>query len=128
VNVLLDTHAFLWFVEGSPQLGTLARQRIEDPATTNFLSIASIWEMAIKVSLGKLSLRQPFDRYISYHLAINGFVVLQISVEHTALVSALPFHHRDPFDRLLIAQALVERMTLLSKDPSLDSYGLTCVW
>jgi PIN domain nuclease of toxin-antitoxin system len=91
VKVLLDSHTFLWFIEGSPDLSGNARQLIEDAGTTTFLSIASIWEMAIKVSLGKLTLRQPFARYVSHHLAIDGFVLLNITVDHTAMVTMLPF-------------------------------------
>jgi PIN domain nuclease of toxin-antitoxin system len=128
VNVLLDTHTFLWFVEGSPQLSPAAQQQIEDSTTANYLSIASVWEMAIKVSLGKLTLRLPFHDYVSRYSAVNGFTLLPISVEHTALVSALPFHHRDPFDRIMVAQALVEGMIMVSRDPILDAYGLSRVW
>jgi PIN domain nuclease of toxin-antitoxin system len=128
LNALLDTHTFLWFVEGSPQLSSAARHLIESSTTVNFLSVASIWEMAIKVSLGKLTLRLPFAQYVSHYLTTNGFTLLPISIEHTALVSTLPFHHRDPFDRLIVVQALVERMALISRDTALDAYGVTGVW
>ena len=128
MNVLLDTHTFLWFVEGSSDLSLTARQLIEAPSTRTFLSIASVWEMAIKASLGKLTLRAPFDQYISHYLSANGFGLLQISVEHTALIVTLPFHHRDPFDRLLVAQAQTEGMPLVSRDGALDAYGIRRLW
>src|SRR4051794_16586525 len=101
---------------------------LEDPATTSFLSIASVWEMAIKISLGKLTLRQPLSHYVAHYLAANGFALLTITIEHTGLVTTLPFHHRDPFDWLLVAQALVEELVLVSRDSILDTYGTTRVW
>ena len=127
MNLLLDTHAFLWLVEGDTKLSTNARQLIEDTSSVSFLSIASVWEMAIKVSLGKLTLRQPLAEYISYYLAINGFTLLPVTIAHTSTIVSLPFHHRDPFDRLLVAQALVEDMSLVSRDAILDNYGVVRV-
>ena len=131
MNLLLDTHAFLWFIDGSPKLSRDARRLIEDVANTSYVSIASGWEIAIKTSLSKLQLGQPFDVLIPQQIALNGFVVLGITMAHTARVAALPFPvtgHRDPFDRLLIAQSLHEHMPIVSSEDAFDAYGVTRLW
>jgi PIN domain nuclease of toxin-antitoxin system len=128
VNLLLDTHSFIWFVEDSPSLSAQARALIEEPTNAVFLSMASVWEMAIKVSLGKLHLSQPFDLFIPNQLLLNDITILDITVNHTLLVATLPFHHRDPFDRLLIAQSLVERMPCVSIDSVFDGYSVDRLW
>ena len=128
MKLLLDTHAFLWFIMGSPDLSAAARSLIEDPANGKFVSAASLWEIAIKLSVGKLTLSAPFDVLIPQQLSLNGFELLNIGVEHTAMVATLPFHHRDPFDRLLIAQAAVERMAVVSIDATFDAYSVTRLW
>lgn len=128
MNILLDTHAFLWFVSDSPRLSDPARTLIEAEDSQPFLSIASLWEMAIKISLGKLRLEQPFETFIPQQLTVNGIGILNLSVEHTAAIATLPFHHRDPFDRLIAVQAKVEQMTLVSADPVFDAYGIKRVW
>ncbi len=131
MNVLLDTHTLLWFIDGSPKLSVSARSLIEDVATASYVSIATLWEIAIKVSLGKLILHQPFDPFIPEQLHRNGFVVLPLRPEHTAIVATLPFplpDHRDPFDRLLIAQAMVEQMLIISRDTKFDAYPIARVW
>lgn len=128
MKLLLDTHTFLWFLDGSPQLSPHARGLIEDGTNDVFLSVGSLWEMAIKVSLGKLTLAQPFETLIPAQLALNVIQVLGISVDHTARIVTLPFHHRDPFDRLLIAQALVEGMPIVGVDAAFDAYGVTRLW
>src|SRR2546421_10071724 len=114
MKLLLDTHTFLWFIMGSSNLSSNARALIEDLANEKFLSVASLWEIAIKLSIGRLALSAPFDVLIPQQLSLNGFELLNIEVGHAAVVAALPFHHRDPFDRLLIAQALVDRMAVAS--------------
>ena len=128
MRLLLDTHAFLWFIMGSPNLSPSARALIEDGPNGRLLSVASLWEMAIKLSIGKLSLSAPFDVLIPQQLDINGIEVLGIEVGHAAVVSTLPFHHRDPFDRLLIAQAIVERVPIISIDAAFDSYPVKRLW
>jgi PIN domain nuclease of toxin-antitoxin system len=128
VNLLLDTHSFIWFVEDNLSLSSHARTLIEEPTNDVFLSIASVWEMAIKVSLGKLDLSQPFDLFIPNQLLLNDITLLDITVSHTLRVATLPFHHRDPFDRLLIAQSLVEGMPLISIDSVFDAYGMNRLW
>jgi PIN domain nuclease of toxin-antitoxin system len=128
VRLLLDTHSFLWFINGSPQISTNARTLIEDASNQPLLSAASLWEMAIKLSLGKLSLAQPFEVLIPQQMRLNGIKLLGIEIEHTAAVSKLPFHHRDPFDRLLIAQAMVEQIPIVSADTAFDTYSIKRLW
>ena len=125
MKLLLDTHIFLWFIMGSSTLSTHARDLIEDGANEKFLSVVSLWEIAIKYSLGKLSLSAPFDELIPQQLSLNGFELLNIKIDHATMVATLPFHHRDPFDRLLIAQAAVEKMPIVSVDAVFDAYPIT---
>jgi PIN domain nuclease of toxin-antitoxin system len=128
MRLLLDTHAFLWWVEDDSRLSRKARAAIAEPGNNCFLSLASSWEMAIKISLGKLRLAAPLERFIPEQLAANGFRELAIDFRHVARVSRLPFHHRDPFDRLLVAQALEENLTVVSADRVFRTYGLSRVW
>jgi PIN domain nuclease of toxin-antitoxin system len=128
MNLLLDTHAFLWFIAGNSSLSRKARVAIEDENNRILLSVASLWEIAIKVSLGKIKLSEPFDILIPEQLTANGIELLDISVEHTALVATMPFHHRDPFDRLISAQARVEDMTLISIEEVFDVYEIVRLW
>ena len=128
MNLLLDTHAFLWFMEGNAKLGERARLEIENTEGQRFLSIASAWEMAIKASLGKLALAKPLGELLPALLADSGISLLAIELGDAARVAALPFHHRDPFDRLLVAQALERDLAIVSVDSALDSYGVRRVW
>jgi PIN domain nuclease of toxin-antitoxin system len=128
VNILLDTHSFLWFIGGHPNLSRTARTFIEDDSHQLFLSIASLWEMAIKVSLNKLSLAQPFDTLIPEQMNLNGIALLDIQIDHVAVVAEMPFYHRDPFDRLLVAQATVEQVPIVSADRSFDAYSVQRLW
>jgi PIN domain nuclease of toxin-antitoxin system len=128
LKLLLDTHAFLWFITSDPQLSDAARALLVDPANTVLISPASYWEVAIKVSIGKHALAAPFHSFVTQGIFGNGFAILAIQPEHAALVSTLPFHHRDPFDRVLIAQALVEKVTIVSADGLFDSYGVQRIW
>ena len=129
MRLLLDTHAFLWFVQGSTTLSNKARILIEDPANQPLLSMASLREMAIKLSLGKLSFTQSFETFVPQQMRANGIALLDIRLRHVASVANLPFHHRDPFDRLLIAQAIVEQLPLLSADPAFATYSMIkCLW
>jgi PIN domain nuclease of toxin-antitoxin system len=128
VRVLLDTHAFLWWIDGGERLSSRARRVISDPANDCLLSIASAWEMAIKVSLEKLALPAPLDPFLSDQLAANRFRALGIELRHVAKVAVLPFHHRDPFDRLLVAQALTEGLPIVSADPIFRRYGVKRLW
>ena len=128
MRLLLDTHTFLWFIMGSSNLSANARAPVEDAANESLLSVASLWEMAIKVSLGKFTLSAPLDALIPQQLGSNGIELLGIQVAHAAAVSTLPFHHRDPFDRLLIAQAIVEGMPVVSADAAFDAYPVKRLW
>lgn len=128
MKLLLDTHTFLWFIMGSPNLSSNARALIENVANEKFLSVASLWEMAIKLSIGKLTLSAPFELFVTRQLTFNGIELLNIKIEHTAVVTSLPFHHRDPFDRMLRAQAVVENMQVISVDTAFDAYTIARVW
>src|ERR1700704_3050184 len=116
MRLLLDTHAFLWFIMGSANLSANARSLIENPANERLLSVASLWEIAIKTSLGKLTLSVPFDQLVPAQLQLNGIDLLNIKVDHLSSLVTLPFHHHDPFDRLIIAQGLVEKLPIISLD------------
>lgn len=128
MKLLLDTHTFLWFIMGSPQLSRQARALIEADEHARLLSTASLWEMAIKLSLGRLTLAEPFNLLIPQQLRLNGIELLPIEMAHIVIVATLPFHHRDPFDRLLIAQAMAEGMPILSADPAFDAYAIERLW
>jgi PIN domain nuclease of toxin-antitoxin system len=127
MNILLDTHTFIWFFNGDEQLSLKAKKLIEDSKTKKFVSIASLWEVAIKIGLKKLY----FDgdtREVSELIEKNGFQILQISVDHTVAYETLELVHRDPFDRILIAQALVEKMTIITKDENIPKYRAKTNW
>ncbi|HYT87758.1 MAG TPA: type II toxin-antitoxin system VapC family toxin [Gemmataceae bacterium] len=128
MRLLLDTHAFLWFVLNDPQLSAAARTAISDPKNEVFVSPATYWEIAIKVSIGKYALTVPFEDFIRHALKDNGFKILPIEIRPAARVATLPFHHKDPFDRLLIAQALAEDLTLVSNENRFDAYGVKRLW
>jgi PIN domain nuclease of toxin-antitoxin system len=128
MNVMLDTHAFLWFVLDDPQLSASAKTLIEDPANDVFISPASYWEIAIKVRLGKLDLHAPYDDFMYRGIVGNDFAILPIELKHTSVLTTLPFYHKDPFDRLLVAQAKVENMAIVSADNALDAYGVQRSW
>ena len=128
MNLLLDTHAFLWHVLRDARLSAAARALIVDPNNAVYLSPASYWEIAIKIGAGKYTLPGLYEPFMLRQIQRNGFVVLHVEVSHTAVVAALPLHHRDPFDRLLIAQSLVERFPLISADSLFDRYGVARLW
>jgi PIN domain nuclease of toxin-antitoxin system len=128
MNVMLDTHAFLWFVLDDRQLSAPAKTLIEDPNSDVFVSPASFWEIAIKVRLGKLDLHASYDDFIYRGITGNGFVILPIEPKHTSVLTTLPMHHKDPFDRLLVVQAKVENMAIVSADEALDAYGVRRAW
>ena len=128
MRVLIDTHVFLWWVEGSRALPAKARTIVVDRENECMLSVASAWELAIKASLGKLRLASPVQRYVVEHMATNAFVLLNIKIAHIGRLESLPRHHGDPFDRLLIAQALAEEIPIVSADPKFDRYGVKRIW
>lgn len=128
MRLLLDTHAFLWWVQDAVDLSRKARRAIADPGNECLFSLASCWEIAIKLSLGKLKLAAPMERFIPEQLAANGIVRLDIDFRHVAKVATLPFHHRDPFDRLLVAQAAQEGLPIVSADAVFQKYGVKRIW
>jgi PIN domain nuclease of toxin-antitoxin system len=128
VTILLDTHVLLWFLNDDPQLSASAKGLIEDPSNRKLVSIASCWEIAIKAGLGKLKLDETAFTFLDREIARNNFDLLQISLFHATAVETLPPHHKDPFDRLLVAQSLAEKVPVLSHDEPLDAYGVTRLW
>ncbi len=128
MNLLLDTHTLLWMADGAPDLSVRAAAQIASPANAKHVSVASLWEIAIKVSIGKLSLRRPLGDLIASLRATGLVAILPISDAHMVKVSTLPLHHRDPFDRLLVAQALVDGLTVVGDDAAFDEYGVARVW
>lgn len=123
---LLDTHTFLWFVMGNPRITPKLRVQIED--NENFVSIASIWEIAIKNGIGKLNLEVSFDDFIDRHIIPNGIQILDIKLEHLKVLITLPLHHRDPFDRILVAQSITEDILLISADSVFAVYPVQRIW
>ena len=128
MRLLLDTHAFLWSVENSPRLSASARAAIADAGNEKLLSIASLWEIAIKVSIGKLALAKPFDEMVDGLVANRLLTVLPMLPAHLKVVATLPHHRGDPFDRVIIAQAQHGSLTVIGNDPAFDAYGVTRVW
>ena len=128
MRVIVDTHVFLWWVEGDRALPAKARAVLADRKNECLLSLASVWELAIKAGLGKLKLALPVQRYVVEHVAANGFQMLDIRIAHVGRVETLAAHHGDPFDRLLIAQALEEELPIVTADPVFRKYGVKRIW
>ena len=128
MDYLLDTHTLLWYLTDDPQLSSKAKNAINNPDTNKYVSIASIWEIAIKLSIGRLELSMPFIA-LKQQLVMNGFDLLSISFEHTLQLITLDRHHGDPFDRIIIAQAQAENFIVISKDKNFVKYiGLQLLW
>lgn len=128
MRLLLDTHTLLWLLVNDPALSTRARRTIEDPANESFISIVSLWEIAIKSGMGKLTLPAPFSAVFPAELVQNGIGIVSVELPHLETMLQLPTIHRDPFDRLLIAQAIVEGMTLVTADAHLAGYTVPILW
>ncbi|HEX9824055.1 MAG TPA: type II toxin-antitoxin system VapC family toxin [Actinomycetota bacterium] len=126
--VLLDTHAFLWWIGGDDRLSERAADLIRDPDTQVFVSAASVWEIAIKAADGRINLLDPPDTYIPRQMEANSFRGLAIQFHHALGVQTLPVIHRDPFDRLLVAQAIAEDLTLITRDPQIARYDVRVAW
>lgn len=124
MKLLLDTHAFLWFIQGNEMLSDAARKLIEDETTQKFISVASLWEIAIKVSTGKLQIGMSMIELVRREVLGNAFNTLRIEPEHLNELAQMPFQHKDPFDRLIIAQSLVENMPIISKDRAFGNYSV----
>lgn len=128
MRLLLDTHTLLWFVENDPKLSSGALDALSDPNNDLLLSPATYWELAIKVGLGKYQISDPLADYLNEAIRLYQLIILPIDVQHAATVATLAQHHRDPFDRLLIAQAIVEQISIVSSDAAFDAYPITRLW
>lgn len=128
MKVLLDTNAFIWSQGNRSQYSKAAERIFLDPDTELMVSIVSVWEMAIKSSVGKLKLPEPIETLIPKELAKNDIELLPLKFEHVALAERLPLYHRDPFDRVIIAQAQVESLPVLTSDANFDRYSITRLW
>jgi PIN domain nuclease of toxin-antitoxin system len=127
MDILLDTHSFIWFFNGDEQLSLKAKTLIEEPKNRKFVSIASIWEVAIKLSLKKLVFDGDTSE-LAKLIELNGFYILPVSVDHTVAYEKLDLIHRDPFDRILVAQAIVEKLTIITKDENIQKYKVSTDW
>ena len=127
MKAILDTHAFLWALAGDARMSRLARDTFAGPTGLS-LSIASVWEILIKVQAGKLNLPRPAGPYVLRKLAENGIEMLPISIDHLLALERLPMHHRDPFDRMLIAQSLEEKLPIITSDPWFSRYPVEVIW
>lgn len=128
MKLILDTHTFLWFVTNDPLLSATAKALIADPTNEIVISPASYWEIAIKVSIGKYPLAVPFEQFFTEGVEGNDFSILPIEIRHAAVLASLPMHHKDPFDRMIISQAMAEQMDVVSIDVAFDPYGVTRLW
>lgn len=128
MRVLIDSHALIWYVDQDNLLSPASHAAISDPTNDLLLSAGSIWEIGIKVGLGKIILTQPFKPWMNQAISDLDVTVLPLSVEYVDVQSNLPRHHGDPFDRLIVAQAIIEQVSIISADVNLDAYGITRVW
>lgn len=128
MNLLVDTQAVIWYVDQDQLLSPAAHAAITDPANKLFISAATIWEVAIKVGIGKLTLSLAFRKWMEKAIADLGLAVLAITVEYADMQTNLPHHHGDPFDRLMIAQALTDGLPVVSNDSAFDPYGIKRIW
>jgi PIN domain nuclease of toxin-antitoxin system len=128
VALLLDTHAFLWYIDNDPRLSAIATNLISDPATRVVVSVVSAWEIVIKLGTGKLSLGRPFRELWTESMAANAFEILEVTTDHVFAVERLPMYHRDPFDRLLIAQAISENLQIVTADSAFGDYPVQRIW
>jgi PIN domain nuclease of toxin-antitoxin system len=128
VRLLLDTHAFLWWSIDDPQLSGGAREAITAAAHEVYVSAATAWEIAIQAALGRIDVPEDLDAFIAAEMRRSRFLPLPVSIRHAVAVRDLPPHHRDPFDRLLVAQALGEGLTLISGDPLVAAYPVSVLW
>ncbi|NQZ64637.1 type II toxin-antitoxin system VapC family toxin [Crocosphaera sp.] len=128
MKYLLDTHSLIWFFAGHPNLSNKVREIMEDDNHQKLISLVSVWEMGIKQSKGKFNLFLPLEDYINNNIKLEDFDLLPIKLNHVSLITSLPFHHNDPFDRLLIAQSIIENIPILSKDIAFDAYDVNRLW
>ena len=127
MKLLLDTHIFLWFVNDNPKLNDRLKDLIEDTNNVIYLSVASLWEMSIKFNLGKLILDPNYEEFVDEEVTTSTLELLDIKLEHLKINATLPFHHRDPFDRLIAAQSIAEDIPIISVDSVFNSYSVTLI-
>lgn len=128
MRLLLDTHAFIWYTTDSSKLTATGRSLIDNGENDILLSTASVWEMAIKHSIGRLTFSMPFMEFIKQQIAVNRIDILEITFDHIEVVASLPLHHRDPFYRLIIAQSMAAQIPILSVDAIFDAYAIARLW
>lgn len=125
---MLDTHSLLWITTNDPRLSLTAKELYLDAGNDIFFSMASIWEMAIKSSIGKISFERNLEDFVDEHIKGNNIEIMKIELPHILRIDRLPFHHRDPFDRLIIAQAIEDNMSIIGHDTEFDKYKINRVW
>jgi PIN domain nuclease of toxin-antitoxin system len=131
MKLLLDTHTFLWHADGDPQMSATATALLIDPANELFLSMASVWEIAIKMGLKKLTMSAPFVTFLTRAITGYGIALLPMTLDDCAAYEQLPFpdpHHRDPFDRMIVVHAVRNGLSLVGVDPAFDAYGVARLW
>jgi PIN domain nuclease of toxin-antitoxin system len=128
VRPLIDAHTLIWAVDDPSRLGSQAAVELRNLSNQPLLSAGTLWEIAIKVGLGKLTLSLPYRQWMAKAIADLGLSILPITVDYADVQAGLPQHHRDPFDRLIVAQAIVEGISIISADPQLDAYGISRIW
>jgi PIN domain nuclease of toxin-antitoxin system len=128
MKYLIDTHVLLWLATDNPALSKKVKRIFLNEENEIYLSFASIWEMAIKMSLNKLTLKLPLKKFIEEHIVGNGIKLLEIKVNHLLEIEKLPFHHHDPFDRLIISQSIAESIPIITSDTNFDDYDIKVIW
>ncbi len=127
MRLLLDTHTFLWFVNDNSKLSDRLKDLIEDTNNVIYLSVANLWEMSIKFNLGKLTLDPNYEEFLDREVTTSSIQLLNIELEHLRINATLPFHHRDPFDRLIIAQSIAENIPIVTLDSAFNKYSVTLI-
>jgi PIN domain nuclease of toxin-antitoxin system len=127
MNLLLDTHTFLWFVNDDPRLSDRLKDLIENENNVSYLSIASLWEMSIKYNLGKLTLAPSYEEFVEREVISSSITLLNIELEYLKINATLPFHHRDPFDRIIIAQSMAENIPIITVDSVFNKYSIILI-
>jgi len=128
LKLLLDTHTLIWAVDNPAKLGKTASTELQDPANELVLGTGTIWELAIKIGQGKLALSMPYRKWMERAIADLSLTIAPVTIEIVEHLIGLPMHHKDPFDRLLVCQALNDKLPVVSIDPILDSYGVSRIW
>jgi len=128
VKYLLDTHTLLWIITDDQRLSKKAKKLFLDSNNSVYISIVSLWELVIKISLGKLRVEGEFEDFIKSHIIGNDITILNITVSHLGLLEKLPFKHRDPFDRLIICQSMDENIPIITSDKAFKKYKVICIW